>query len=163
MEKLKRELEEKLAEVTRMKSNLQSSETVSATSLTRLCVCGLAGLFRPGFPPYTDPSAVAALSSPDVGPLEKLTDGCAGREGAGDAICEREGGGAVVSASGCAAAAVVPPAGARQEQQGAGRAAGQTAGEGQSTAGWAPGLVPQAEQHDDSSADFKTTCITCFK
>lgn len=69
---------------------------------------------------------------PDVVANEQLNDSSAGREGASDAICEREGGGAVVSAAVCAGATVVTSAGAREEQQGAGRAAGQTAGEGQS-------------------------------
>lgn len=75
-----------------------------------------------------------SLPSPDVGANEQLSDGSAGGEGASDAICEREGGGAVVGAAGCAGAAVVASAGAREEQQGAGRAAGQTAGEGPSSA-----------------------------
>ena len=77
------------------------------------------------------PSSLSLLL-PDIRANERLSDGPAGREGASDAICKREGGGAVVFAAGCAGAAIITSAGAREEQQGTGRAAGQTAGEGQS-------------------------------
>lgn len=83
-------------------------------------------------PPLFHHSLSLSFFLPDVGASEQLDDGSAGREGASDAIREREGGGVVFSAAGCAGAAVVTPAGAREEQQGARRAAGQTAGEGQS-------------------------------
>lgn len=82
-------------------------------------------------PPLVSPFTPSPLSVPGVGASEQLDDSFAGREGATDAIREREGGGAVVSAAGRASAAVISSAGARKEQQGARRTAGQTAGEGQ--------------------------------
>lgn len=144
-----------MAEVTRIKATLQSSEKVSEhssnlddaklshTSFSILTVFGAlrhVTHFRIDFlsdtlshlPPLFHHSLSLSLFLPGVGRSEQLNDSSAGREGASDALREREGGGAVFSAAGCAGAAVVTSAGAREEQQGARRAAGQTAREGQS-------------------------------
>lgn len=75
--------------------------------------------------------AYVCLCLPGVGESEQLNDGSAGREGASDAICEREGSRAVVSAADCPSAAVIASAGAREKHQGARRAAGQAEGQGQ--------------------------------
>lgn len=120
MEKLRRDLEEKMAEVTRIKANLQSSEKVTCQSRKDFYISSL-----------QTSEAYVCLCLPGVGAGEQLDDSSAGREGATYAICEREGSRAVVSAAGSASAAVITSAGAREKHQGARRASGQAEGQGQ--------------------------------
>lgn len=88
IEKLRRELQEKMAEVTRIKANLQSSEKVGWDPVKAERPHSTFGVILAHHSCVQNPEAYVCLCLPGVAASEQLNGGSAGREGGSDAICE---------------------------------------------------------------------------